>query len=377
MTSERKAPMHSWLIEPLSPDVRAALDRLRRSDDVQAVAVMPDVHLASDVCVGTVVATSRLLYPNAVGGDIGCGMAAVGFSGDAAALKDRKTAARILAGLSERVPVLKQPERPESPGELWGRGLSDPSLERQRDREGLWQLGTLGRGNHFLELQADEEDRLWLMAHSGSRSIGQAVRDLHLHRCRRLSAGLGFLDCEEPSGVAYLADMAWALGYAAENRRRIVAAAVGVVEAVTGVAADWSTWLSCHHNHVERVGEGDRALWVHRKGAISARDDEPGIIPGSMGTASYHTLGRGVPEALWSSSHGAGRAMSRTEARHRVTVRDLERDTEGVWLDRRKARLLLDEAPGAYKDITKVMGAQRDLTRIVRRLRPVMSYKGV
>jgi tRNA-splicing ligase RtcB len=377
MTSDHDAPIRTWLVEPLAADVAAALDRLSRSDDLQTVAVMPDVHLASDVCIGTVVSTTHLLYPNAVGGDIGCGMAAMAFDGTAEIIRDRRTAARILAGFAEMVPVLKQHQAPEPPSELFVRSLTDPGLERHRDREGLMQLGTLGRGNHFLELQSDEEERLWLMVHSGSRSIGQQIRDQHLRGCRRSVTGLGYLDAREPAGQAYLADMAWALDYAAENRRRIVAAAGGVVEAVTGIRADASSLIQCHHNHVERVGDAETGRWIHRKGAISAREDELGIIPGSMGDVSFHVMGRGVAEALWSSSHGAGRAMSRTEARRRISTRDLERDTDGVWFDRRKVWLLVDEAPGAYKDITKVMAAQRELTRIVRRLRPVLSYKGV
>jgi tRNA-splicing ligase RtcB len=338
--------------------VSGALARLARSEDVQAVAVMPDVHLADDVCVSTVVATHRLLYPNAVGGDIGCGMAALAFDGPASVC-DRRKAARILAGFADLVPILKQRSRVEPSGGLWAQPLSDPALEKIRDRNGLLQAGTLGRGNHFLELQMDEGGRLWLMAHSGSRGIGQRIRDHHLRRCERSSVGLGYLDAKSSDGTAYLNDMAWALAYA-----------------VTGIRANLATRIDCHHNHVEvMVGNGE-TLWIHRKGAISARDGEQGIIPGSMGAPSFHVCGRGVAEALWSSSHGAGRSMSRGEARRRFSVRDLDRQAKGIWFDRRNARRLVDEAPAAYKDIGKVMRAQAGLTRIVRRLTPVLSYKG-
>ena len=367
-------PLREWVSATLPDDVRRALERLRASDDVVAVAVMPDVHLAADVCVGTVVATRRLLYPNAVGGDIGCGIAAIRFDGEAP-VDDRHTAARILTGLAELVPIMSHRVVPGPDEALWARPLSAPQLEKHRDHLGLSQLGTLGRGNHFVELQRDEAGDLWLMVHSGSRAIGQRIRDHHLHRCARSQSGLGYLDADTPQGLSYLEDMRWALDYADANRRRIVAAAVEVVETIIGVHADAASYVACHHNHVVEEGR-DEPLLVHRKGAISAHDGEPGIIPGSMGDPSFHVRGRGVREALWSSSHGAGRVMSRTEARRRLSLRDLEQHTRGVWYDRRKAARLLDEAPGAYKNITAVMRAQRELTRIVRRLSPVLSYKG-
>ncbi len=146
---------------------------------------------------------------------------------------------------------------------------------------------------------------------------------------------------------------------------------------VTGDGADPNTAINCHHNFIEVTEHQGQRLWVHRKGAISAREGEPGMIPGSMGAASYHVEGRGCAEALWSSSHGAGRSLSRTEARTRISRRALEHQMAGVWFDYRKSADLLEEAPRAYKDIDKVMTAQRELTRIVRRLRPLLSYKGM
>jgi tRNA-splicing ligase RtcB len=368
-----EAALHEWLSESLPGNVRRAIERLRASDDVVAVAVMPDVHLSHEVCVGTAIATRRLLYPDAVGGDIGCGMAAIRLVGGALVV-DRRAAGRILAGLADLVPVTKHRTAPAPDEALWSRPLSVPCLEKLRDRDGLFQLGTLGRGNHFLELQRDEAGDAWLMVHTGSRALGQAIRAHHLGGCRRSRVGLACLDADTARGRAYLADVAWALDYADANRRRIVAAALEVIETVTSARVDPASYFSCHHNHV--IAEDGGALLVHRKGAIPAHDGEPGIIPGSMGDPSFHVRGRGVPEALWSSSHGAGRAMSRTEARRRISVGDLERRTEGVWFDRRHAARLVDEAPGAYKDITRVMRAQRALTRIVRRLVPALSYKG-
>jgi tRNA-splicing ligase RtcB (3'-phosphate/5'-hydroxy nucleic acid ligase) len=350
-----------FVAHPLSPEVERALRRLSGAPDVVHVAVMPDVHLAEEVCVGVAVATTRLVYPAAVGGDIGCGMAAVRFEAPAEALE----ADRVLAGLYERIPRGRQRRDGFGvwPDGLDPEGLSAPSLRALARREGLAQLGTLGSGNHFVELQADDEGALWLMLHSGSRGIGPAIRGHH-------GSGLEGLDVDG-EGAAYLGDLDWALRYADANRRRLLDAAVDAV----GERADEATLITCHHNHVRRETHDGRALWVHRKGAIPAARDEPGIVPGSMGAASFHVEGRGLPGALGSAAHGAGRAMSRTEARRRISDRELARQLAGVVWDQGRAHLLRDEAPAAYKHIAAVMRAQRDLVRVVRRLRPLLSYK--
>ncbi len=370
-----RAQVRRWVADPVGGDVESALRRLSQADDVEAIAVMPDVHLAGDVCVGTVVATRRFLYPAAVGGDIGCGMAAIRLQGDVC-LDDPRTARRLFAGLGELVPVVKHRSRVEADEALWSRSLSCDALQRLRDREGLVQLGTLGRGNHFLELQSGDDGRYWLMVHSGSRAMGPRIRDHHLRRCETSRGGFRYLSADTTEGRAYLGDVDWALGYAEENRRRILRAAVDVIQTVTGARAESATRFGCHHNHVQLTDAITPPLWVHRKGAISAHDGEPGIIPGSMSAPSFHVRGRGNAEALWSSSHGAGRVMSRTAARARFSVAALGRQAKGVWFDQRIAHRLVDEAPAAYKDITKVMRAQRALTRIVRKLEPVLSYKG-
>lgn len=367
--------LRRWTAEPPPREVQEALARLARAPDVVRVAAMPDVHLAEDVCVGTVVATRATLIPAAVGGDIGCGMAAVGFDGDASGLADPAAAAAILRGLRRAIPALRRREPAQLPDMLTARTLSTPGLESRRRREAALQLGTLGRGNHFIELQADEEERLWLMVHSGSRGLGPAIRDVHAARGERLPGGLRALRADEAEGQAYLEDLQWALDYAACSRATLVDAAAAVVGEVLGRALDRSTWISCHHNFVRREEHAGQSLWVHRKGAISAQEGEPGVIPGSMGAPSYHVLGRGCADALCSSSHGAGRALSRGEARRRIGTGELAAQMRGVWFDHGAAEALRDEAPGAYKDISAVMRAQRPLTRIVRELRPLLSFK--
>jgi tRNA-splicing ligase RtcB len=377
--TEPGSVVRSWAGGPLERDVEAAIERLARSDDVRRIAVMPDVHLAADVCIGTVVATSRTLYPNAVGGDIGCGVAGLAFDCEATRLDDERAAAAVLAGLYRTIPLTRHGRR-RAPGlspDLAGRSLSAPVLEALKRREGALQAGTLGRGNHFVELQSDVEGRLWLMLHSGSRGIGQAIRDHHLSRGVGGRSGLRYLDATTPEGTDYLADMAWAVDYAAWSRRAMVAAVCEVLKEVLGSDPDEGSYISCNHNHVRRETHEGEALWVHRKGAIAAAGGEPGLIPGSMGTHSFHVEGRGCAEALCSSAHGAGRRLSRTEARRRLSARDVTRELRGVWFDHRLATGLREEAPSAYKDVDAVLRAEHELVRVVRRLRPVLSFKGV
>ncbi len=379
------AATHTWIAEPLDHEVAKALDRLARTEDVVQLAVLPDVHLAKEVCVGVALATRSLLFPGAVGGDIGCGMAALQFDCGGDLLADRRQAAQLMTELAARIPITRHRQgseycaadtatrAPTIPGD---HALSHPTLERRWVREGRQQLGTLGRGNHFVEFQEDEAGALWLMVHSGSRAMGQAIQAHHMKNATRASTGLGFLRAEAPEGEAYLNDVDWALAYAAANRLAMVNAVAEIMEGTFRVAAERASFISCHHNFVRREAIGGRPLWIHRKGVISARSGEPGLVPGSMGAPSFHVEGRGCETSLSSSSHGAGRAMSRSQARQRISVKALERQMGEVWFDHRRAARLVDEAPGAYKDISVVMRAQRGLTRIRRKLHPLLSFKG-
>ena len=370
----------SWLAEPLSRDVERALVRLEKTEDVAAIAVMPDVHLANDICIGTVTATRSRLLPNAVGGDIGCGMQAIAFDVEADRIDRPDAAASILSLLYESVPILKHRRRTASPlpAELSIGGLSAAALERRKEREGWLQLGTVGRGNHFVELQRADDGQLWAMVHTGSRGMGQAIREHHLTRSKADPVtGIRWLSAEEPEGEAYIHDCRWAREYAAQNRTLIMKRVAEALTVAAGVTALDSTRIDADHNHVQREAHFGEQLWVHRKGAQTAVERAVGIIPGSMGTASFHVQGRGDPSSLRSSSHGAGRAMSRSEARRRISSKQLARDTEGVWYDHRLRDKLREEAPGAYKDIGAVMRAQKDLVRVVRRLTPVLVYKGI
>ena len=359
------APIEYFVSAPPSAEIQASLQAWRRAPDVQAMAVMPDVHLAHDVCIGTVIATGDALYPAAVGGDIGCGMIALRFDASADAI-DGVRADALLRAFGEAIPIIRRRITLPWPDEI------DPhpphtAVDRRMARH---QLGTIGRGNHFVEVQADEADALWVLIHTGSRGVGQAVRGHHVLEPRRP------LMASSAAGQAYLADFAWARAYAQANRRAVLLSAATAMRQVLGARPDLDSLIECDHNHVQREAHAEGALWVHRKGALHAGEGVPGVIPGSMGTASFHTIGRGCAAGLCSSAHGAGRELSRTEARRRLSVDQFTRTMTGVWFDRGRSRALLSEAPDAYRNIGAVMRAQRDLVRIRRRLRPVLSYKG-
>lgn len=370
-----------WLCDPPPGDVALSIDRLAAADDVRHIAVMPDVHLSGEVCVGLAVATRQLIYPAAVGGDIGCGMAAIAVNAAADILAGERNAAQLLAGLSREVPAMRH-SRATQPAELSETfnelPLSHPRLRRLIVRDGRVQFGTLGRGNHFLEFQRDDADRLWIMLHSGSRAMGQAITRHHVTIAERLSGRrrLSFLNSQTSEGAAYLTDVEWAVKYAEQNRLEMLRAVEQILARLFGIGVDWPTLIHANHNHVRRETHFGEELLVHRKGALPAADGVAGVIPGSMGSPSFHVTGRGCPDSLESSSHGAGRALRRTDAARSISTRQLIREMHGVWFDRRQADRLRDEAPSAYKDIGAVMRAQRDLTRIDRQLQPLLSYKG-
>jgi tRNA-splicing ligase RtcB (3'-phosphate/5'-hydroxy nucleic acid ligase) len=326
-----------------------------------------------------VVATSHLIYPQAVGGDIGCGILAVGLDIESDALENPKVADQVLADLSRAVPARRRNRNVtiDYPAELAGETLSDARLDSIRRNEGAMEFATLGSGNHFIEIQADEHGRLWLMLHSGSRMIGQAIRDHHLARAQPLDKRLRAIDARSEAGAEYLHDASYARRLAVASRRAMADEVGRVLAATLGAHVCWDTVITTDHNHVSLETHAGRDLWVHRKGAMRARLGESGVLPGSMGSLSFHVEGRGHEAALCSSAHGAGRALSRTAARGQVTEREFRRQMEGVWYDSRKTEKLRDEAPSAYKDIRSVLRAQKEMVKVIRTLRPVLNYKGV
>jgi tRNA-splicing ligase RtcB len=224
------------------------------------------------------------------------------------------------------------------------------------------------------EFQTDEEGLLWMMIHSGSRAMGQLITEYHLRNAVK-DTPLAYLEADSDEGRAYLNDVAWAREYARQNRLSMLRMASELLRTLWSVDVDERSLIESDHNHVLQETHFGERLWVHRKGAQSAALGQPGVIPGSMGTASYHVVGRGCAESLNSASHGAGRALSRSEARSNVSVKALRRQMKGVFFDGSKAAAIRDEAPSAYKDIRRVMKAQRELVKIVRMVKPLISYK--
>ena len=357
------------------------------------VAAMPDVHVGIGATIGSVIPTRRALIPAAVGVDIGCGMAAARLTLDAARLPDSLRGVR--EAIEDAVPVgfaaHQEPVADRAALDALRPGLDrivdrHPRVgSRVRDVRAKWprQLGTLGGGNHFIEVCLDEADRVWVMLHSGSRGVGNALgryfiqlakRDMERHLARLPAKDLAYLE----EGSAHFADYAdavrWAQRYALENRRLMMARILAALATrlppfrVDGAAVE------CHHNYVAEEEHFGESVYVTRKGAIRAGRGELGIIPGSMGARSYIVRGRGSKEALDSCAHGAGRRMSRSQAKSAFTVADLERQTAGV--ECRKDRGVLDEIPGAYKDIDTVIADSSDLVDVVHTLKQVVCVKG-
>jgi tRNA-splicing ligase RtcB len=345
----------------------------------ERVVAMADAHLADGVAVGSVFATTHEVVPAALGGDIGCGMCALRFDLHAPTL-DRRDLERALVALGKAIPVGTDGHSAKTarlPDSLAAPALSTATLEHEKERLAARQLGTLGGGNHFVELERDGGGCLWVLVHSGSRGMGGAVRNHHAAAAKaREALAIPALDTRDEAGRAYLDDVTWALSYARENRALMVRRVREVLADLFGAEADEASFVDVHHNFVARERHEERDYLVHRKGAVAAPEGATVIIPGSMGTASYLAEGRGDPTAFGSSSHGAGRVMSRGEARARVRPGELARAMGKVVYDERKARALVEEAPGAYRNIGEVLEDQAELVTPVVRLSPLMVLKG-
>jgi tRNA-splicing ligase RtcB (3'-phosphate/5'-hydroxy nucleic acid ligase) len=361
-----------------------ALDQLRNIARLpwvfHHVAAMPDVHYGKGATVGSVIAMKDAVSPAAVGVDIGCGMAAVRTSLTAKDLPD--SLAGLRSEIERAIPVgFEQHKRPvQSDPQLWREFQDLIPAVRDLESKARHQLGTLGGGNHFLELCLDTEDRVWLMLHSGSRNIGKTLAEIHIGRAKKLAHNQRLPDRDlavflagTPEMRDYRRDLFWAQRYARVNREAMLQLYEDVLRRFRpGVR--FADAVHCHHNYVaEEVHFGQEVL-VTRKGAIRAGKGELGIIPGSMGTRSYVVRGLGNPDSFESASHGAGRRMSRGEAKRRYSVKDLREQTQGV--ECRKDGGVLDEIPAAYKDIGQVMAQQRDLVEVVAELRQLLCVKG-
>jgi tRNA-splicing ligase RtcB (3'-phosphate/5'-hydroxy nucleic acid ligase) len=392
ISTMKGAVVDVWLWADVKEVESKALDQLRNIAALPRayhhVAVMPDVHFGKGATVGSVIAMKAAVAPSAVGVDIGCGMAAIETDLDARLLPDnlRKlrldVEATIPVGFHEhKEPIWHRWEHTKRAGEklLEAFGALTPEVQ---DLAGKMQrqMGTLGSGNHFIELCLDTNNKVWLMLHSGSRNIGKELAEIHIEKAQALQHNeslpdrdLAYFLAGTPEMEAYRRDLYWAQDYARVNREIMLAL---YMETLKRHLPKFNLLreVHCHHNYVmEEVHFGEQ-VFVTRKGAISAKQGELGIIPGSMGAKSFIVSGLGNPDSYQSASHGAGRKMGRNAAIKRFTVRDLEAQTQGV--ECRKDKGVVDEIPGSYKNIDRVMANQQDLVKIEAQLKGVLCVKG-
>lgn len=352
------------------------------------VALMPDVHLGKGALVGSVVATKDAVIPAAVGVDIGCGMGAVQTSFNTNQL-DSKVLKQIRLDIEATIPVgFNQNDEADKSVYNWQRWQDFKHLHsgvQHLEKKALRQMGSLGGGNHFIEVCVDTDDQVWLMLHSGSRNIGNMLAQNHIRTAKELAKlaemklpdlDLAYFVAGTSEFAAYWRDLQWAQDYARYNREVMMARFKRIVEKHLAGGKPTKPVLSvnCHHNYAEQEMHYGEQVYVTRKGAVRARQEDYGIIPGSMGAKSYIVKGKGNLESYCSCSHGAGRTMSRTKAKKHFTLDDLIEQTQGV--ECRKDKGILDEIPGAYKPIEEVMANQADLVEVVATLKQVVCVKG-
>jgi len=355
------------------------------------IAIMPDCHFGKGATVGSVIPTYKAIIPAAVGVDIGCGMEAVKLPIKASDLSQKQLNS-IFQSMSTLIPLGAGGRHQGTNGilDVYHNELmrvATPQLQESIAALSPYdirlQLGTLGSGNHFIELCADESDDLWLMLHSGSRHIGNKIGTNYMEkakeRCLELGlpdSDLSFLSKGDEHFSEYCEALKWAQYYARLNRKVMMKICFNILQkhqilVTPYLDQEYETAISCHHNYVEFLTEDS---FITRKGAIAAYSGQMGIIPGSMGTKSYIVRGKGNSESLNSASHGAGRRMSRNEAKRTYTVEDLESQTRGVVC--RKDKGILDEIPSSYKNIDTVIERQKDLIEVVHTLKQILNVKG-
>lgn len=395
--STERVPIKIWTKDVQDVEV-SAVTQLKNIANLpfvfKWVAAMPDVHLGHGATVGSVVATKGALSPCAVGSDIGCGMMAVKLDISLTQLKDK--AKEIRHSIERSVPVGHHSNKRISDDvahlEMWKsfNDLTATKVHRKTESElkstAMKQLGSLGGGNHFIELCEDTEGNAWVMLHSGSRNIGKSLAEIHVANAKEEMKRM-FISLPDPDLAYYVAgtegysqymmDLMWCQAYAAKNREIMMNKVLKDISHALGFAGaplNRVIEVNCHHNYAAMENHYGENVLITRKGAVRARQGDMGIIPGSMGTRSYIVEGLGNPESFNSCSHGAGRKMSRTKAKQQFTIEDLAKQTEGV--ECRKDAGVLDEIPGSYKCIDEVMENQKDLVKIVAQLKQFLCIKG-
>jgi tRNA-splicing ligase RtcB len=381
-------PVLSWAGHPLGADETKMARNVASLPFVfKHVALMPDVHLGKGALVGSVIATKEAIMPAAVGVDIGCGMMAIKtpFSADKLEGKLKKIRLDLEAAIPVGFNENKDIEKTVANWQSWEDFKELHQGVQRLDNKAMKQLGSLGGGNHFIEVCVDTNEQVWLMLHSGSRNIGNMLAQCHIDTAKELAKlaetplpdkDLAYFVAGTPEFQAYWRDLQWAQDYARFNRDVMMNRFKRVVEKhiAGGKATKPLLSVNCHHNYAEKEVHFGEEVYVTRKGAVRAREEDYGIIPGSMGAKSYIVKGKGNHDSYCSCSHGAGRLMSRNKAKNVYTLDDLIQQTKGV--ECRKDEGVLDEIPGAYKPIEEVMANQSDLVEVVATLKQVVCIKG-
>jgi tRNA-splicing ligase RtcB len=378
-------PVKSWCNVPEAGALKQALNLANLPFVFKHVCLMLDTHQGYGMPIGGVVACDGMVIPNGVGVDIGCGMVAVKTSLEARDL-DKTILKKIMVRVRETIPIGFNHHKNV---QNWDGFDKAPQLDVvQRElKSAHYQLGTLGGGNHFIEIQKDEGAKVWFMVHSGSRNFGLKIAQEYNAKAQKIcnrkypkievfkgDSSIAFLPVESEEGQAYLSAMNFALRFALESRKRMIGRLIGCAREILDFKVEQE--VNIHHNYAAQEGHFGRQVVVHRKGATSAKSGEWGIIPGSQGTPSYIVKGKGNPESFMSCSHGAGRKMSRHEAQRSLILADeiKKMDNLGV-VHGIRTKQDLEEAAGAYKDIDVVMQEQSDLVEIVFKLVPLAVIK--
>lgn len=402
ITLGAKFPIREWTVGvPVEDHARKQLFNVANLPFIHKhVAAMPDIHVGHGTTVGSVIATDKALIPGAAGVDLGCGMDAVMLTLKASHLPDDLS--RLRSIIESMVPHGRTDEGGPNDEGAWGDIPASVSIAwsemetgyekivqknpRLRHRAVLSQLGTLGSGNHFIEICLDTEENVWIMLHSGSRGPGNRVGTYFINLAKQdmkrwfinvPDADLSYLPEGSEHFDNYVEAVGWCQEYARQNRALMMGQVLKALKNSKLVPKFEATQMavSCHHNYVAREFHFGKSVWVTRKGAVSARKGQLGIIPGSMGAKSFIVRGLGNPDSFHSCSHGAGRKMSRTEAKNTFTLKDLREDTQGVEC-KKEGSGILEEIPRAYKNIDDVMKAQSDLVEVVHTLKQILVVKG-
>jgi tRNA-splicing ligase RtcB len=390
-----KIPIKLWLDDIEEGALEQAKNLTNLPFAFKHIAIMPDSHLGYGMPIGGVLATKDVIIPNAVGVDIGCGMCAVKTS---LTEIDTDTLKKILGEIRKEIPVGFNKHKEEQGRELMPlysdeeKTLVLPGslyIVRQEYKNALKSLGTLGGGNHFIEIQKGDDGHIWIMIHSGSRNLGKQIADHYDKIARELNKKwysevpdkweLAFLPVNSKEGQSYIREMNYAVEFALANRKLMIDRVIEIFQkelvGFENPETKFNEMINIAHNYARQENHFGKNVWVHRKGATSAREEEIGIIPGSQGTKSYIVKGKGNPESFESCSHGAGRKMGRKQAQRSLSYEE-EIKKMGSVIHGMRGEKDLDEAPGSYKDIDVVMQNQKDLVDIVVELSPLAVIKG-